>query len=80
MIANRAPSRPVMMDQVRLAPASGSAATSVVTVVLFSTPVMTVDGPPPPEVMTGASLALVTVRLMVWVSVSVPSETWTMTS
>ena len=51
--------------------------TTVVTAVLFSATLTVAVAPPPFEVMTGASFALVTVTAIAWVSVSVPSETCT---
>jgi len=36
--------------------------------------------PPPLEVITGGSLTSVTVTAIAWLSVLVPSETWTVTS
>ena len=54
---------------------------TVVTAVVFSATLTEAVAPPPFEVMTGAlSLTLVTVTAMAWVSVRVPSETWTVTS
>ena len=52
-----------------MAPGSGSVAVTVVTAVAFSASVIAAVAPPPFEVMTGASLTLVTVTARAWVSV-----------
>ena len=63
-----------------LAPASGSVAVTVVTAVVFSATDTLAVAPPPLEVIAGASFWLVTVTAIACVSVSVPSEAWTITS
>ena len=68
------------MLNVRLAPASGSPAPTVVTVVEFSVALTVADGPPPSVEMTGASLVLRMVSWIVWVSLKAPSKARTMTS
>ena len=60
--------------------ASGSVAVTVVTAVPFSATVSAAVGPPPLEVIAGASLTFVTVTEINCVSVSAPSDTSTMTS
>ena len=79
-IENSAASAPPVIDQVICDPASGSAAVRVVAAVVFSLTDTVPVGPPPADVITGASLVLVTVTLMVWLSVRFPSETCTVTS
>ena len=53
---------------------------TVVTAVTFSLTRMLAVAPPPLEVMMGASLTLVTVTAMAWVSLSDPSDARTITS
>ena len=63
-----------------VAPASGSVAVTVVTAVVFSATEAAAVAPPPFDVMTGASLTLVTVTAIACVSIRLPSETCTITS
>ena len=63
-----------------MVPASGSVAATAVTAVPFSGTFTAAVVPPPFEPMTGASLTLVTVTAIAWLSVSAPSDTWTTTS
>ena len=66
--------------EANVAPASGSVAVTVVTAVLFSATETAAVAPAPLEVMTGASLTLVTVTAIAWVSIRLPSEACTTTS
>ena len=62
-------------------PPSTSVEVTVVTAVWFSAAPTTAVAPPPFDVMTGASFALVTVTAIACVSVPpLPSATWTVTS
>ena len=79
-IANIAASAPPLMLKVSVDAASGSVAVTVVTAVVFSAIDTAAAAPPPLEVMTGASLTLVTVTAIACVSMRLPSETWTITS
>ena len=54
-------------------------AAAVATPFWFSVTLTEAVAAPPPLVMTGASLALLTVTAMAWLSVSVPSLTCTTT-
>ena len=63
------------------APPSTSLAVTVVTVVWFSAALTLAVAPPPLDVITGASLTLVTVTAMACVSLApLPSATCTVTS
>ncbi len=80
LIVNFAASAPPLIEYVSDGP-STSVAVTVVTAVLFSATFRPALAPPPSLVITGAtSLTSVTVTAMAWLSVSVPSETCTMTS
>ena len=64
-----------------MAPGSASVAVTVVTVVAFSAMLIAALAPPPFDEIAGAlSLRLPTVTAIAWLSVLLPSETWTTTS
>ena len=78
LILNLAASAPPTMAKVGAVP-SGSVAVTVATTAVPSAVEAVALAPPPPEVITGVSAALVMVTDRVWVSVRMPSETWTTT-
>ena len=80
LMLNSPASAPPVMEYESKGDTSGSVAATVVTAVEFSATVTVALTPPPLEVITGGSSTSVTVTAIAWLSVLVPSETWTVTS